>query len=227
MLGDNPHELCDRETLGFPAIPPADPTGWTELEQLFACRFGDPVQRALQRRKVYGLDEVIVEAGGDGALSIVRLAVSSQGDEAGALELWHCAQPLRQLVAVHFGKPDVEQHHLGLKGAYAIQRVLAVVDGLGLVPLEIKKNRKRSRSVHVIVHYQHTAGSWLGQIGLRAFRLLVSNSRQPDLERRTLTDSRAVCTNCSAMHLDQSLDDGKPNAEASLSAIERAVALYK
>lgn len=25
MLGDNPHELCDRTTLGFPQIPPSDP----------------------------------------------------------------------------------------------------------------------------------------------------------------------------------------------------------
>lgn len=33
MLGDNPHELCDRETLGFPVIPPADPNfcAWNEL----------------------------------------------------------------------------------------------------------------------------------------------------------------------------------------------------
>lgn len=34
MLGDNPHELCDRETLGFPVIPPADPNfcAWSELK---------------------------------------------------------------------------------------------------------------------------------------------------------------------------------------------------
>jgi beta-glucosidase len=33
MLGDNPHELCDRETLGFPMIPPADPNfcAWDEI----------------------------------------------------------------------------------------------------------------------------------------------------------------------------------------------------
>jgi beta-glucosidase len=34
MVGDNPHELCDRETLGLPVIPPADPDfcAWDELE---------------------------------------------------------------------------------------------------------------------------------------------------------------------------------------------------
>jgi beta-glucosidase len=33
MLGDNPHELCDRETLGFPMLPPADPNfcGWDKI----------------------------------------------------------------------------------------------------------------------------------------------------------------------------------------------------
>jgi beta-glucosidase len=33
MLGDNPHELCDRETLGFPQIPPPDPKfcAWDEI----------------------------------------------------------------------------------------------------------------------------------------------------------------------------------------------------
>jgi len=33
MLGDNPHELCDRETLGFPMIPPTDPDfcAWDEI----------------------------------------------------------------------------------------------------------------------------------------------------------------------------------------------------
>ncbi len=34
MVGDNPHEFCDRETLGFPVIPPADPgfCAYDELE---------------------------------------------------------------------------------------------------------------------------------------------------------------------------------------------------
>ncbi|HET7752623.1 MAG TPA: glycoside hydrolase family 3 C-terminal domain-containing protein, partial [Anaeromyxobacteraceae bacterium] len=34
MVGDNPHELCDRETLGLPVIPPADPNfcAWDELK---------------------------------------------------------------------------------------------------------------------------------------------------------------------------------------------------
>lgn len=34
MVGDNPHELCDRETLGLPEIPPADPDfcAWDELK---------------------------------------------------------------------------------------------------------------------------------------------------------------------------------------------------
>jgi beta-glucosidase len=34
MVGDNPHELCDRETLGLPVIPPPDPDfcAWDELE---------------------------------------------------------------------------------------------------------------------------------------------------------------------------------------------------
>jgi beta-glucosidase len=33
MAGDNPHELCDRETLRLPIIPPADPNfcGWDEI----------------------------------------------------------------------------------------------------------------------------------------------------------------------------------------------------
>ena len=33
MVGDNPHELCDRETLGLPIIPPADPNfcAWDEI----------------------------------------------------------------------------------------------------------------------------------------------------------------------------------------------------
>ena len=25
MVGDNPYEACDRETLGLPIVPPADP----------------------------------------------------------------------------------------------------------------------------------------------------------------------------------------------------------
>jgi beta-glucosidase len=35
MVGDNPHELCDRETLGLPIIPPEDPNfcAYDELEE--------------------------------------------------------------------------------------------------------------------------------------------------------------------------------------------------
>jgi beta-glucosidase len=35
MVGDNPHELCDRETLSLPVIPPADPNfcAYDELEE--------------------------------------------------------------------------------------------------------------------------------------------------------------------------------------------------
>lgn len=34
MVGDNPHETCDRETLSLPIVPPADPRacGWEELD---------------------------------------------------------------------------------------------------------------------------------------------------------------------------------------------------
>ena len=45
MVGDNPHELCDRETLGLPIIPPADPNfcAWDESHR------EEPMARRSQR----------------------------------------------------------------------------------------------------------------------------------------------------------------------------------
>ena len=85
MLGDNPHELCDRETLGFPMIPPADPEfcAWDELKPgryklpnppagNDGTRAGKPHERADCSARCGTEDGGCTQDGGNGSDAVAR-----------------------------------------------------------------------------------------------------------------------------------------------------------
>ncbi len=79
---------------------------------------------ALERRQIHRLDQVSIEPRRQSALAILRQAISRERDEPNGLQFRRAAKLLRQLIAIHPRKADVQQSHLGLKGLRGLERLL-------------------------------------------------------------------------------------------------------
>lgn len=84
------------------------------------------------------LDQVSVEAGLQGALAIFRPPVAGDGDETPSRGARHCAEPARELVAIHVREPDVDEHDVWLEAADRLGRCMAVCDGLHLMSVDFE-----------------------------------------------------------------------------------------
>ena len=82
--------------------------GWV-YEQLSSSAGSSVRQERKQGVVVERLDEVMVEARFLRAAAVLVLAVAGDGDDDGVLAALFPPEPGRDLVAVHAGKPDVEQ----------------------------------------------------------------------------------------------------------------------
>jgi hypothetical protein len=72
-----------------------------------------PRQRALKRCKVDGLDEVAVEAHLLGSAQVLGLPVPRQCDESDIAKTRKRAQLACDLIAIQFGKTNIQQHDIG------------------------------------------------------------------------------------------------------------------
>src|SRR4029079_5500752 len=74
-----------------------------------------------------GLDEVGVEAGPEGAIAVLGLAVAGHGDDEGARVVPDVARAPAARLPVHARKADIEHHDLGAGIRGGLERRLAVV----------------------------------------------------------------------------------------------------
>ena len=98
--------LPGRNLTSTPAVFPEK----TLVVSIFRDR--DTRQSTLERRKVHGLHEVVIETGRASAHSILLLTVARQGDETNPSELRHRSQPYGKSIAINLGKAQVEECHL-------------------------------------------------------------------------------------------------------------------
>src|SRR5688572_28833734 len=79
------------------------------------------IEQPADRRDVYRLDEVVIEAGSERALAVHRLAIAGQRDQVQPLAAGQRADLARELVAVDNGKPDVEDRRVGGERAHQFE----------------------------------------------------------------------------------------------------------
>ena len=78
----------------------------------------------------------MMEARLPGALAVFGLSVTRQSDEQCAIDAWNRSQLVRQLIAVHSRKTDIEQDYFRLELAGKLDGAAGVPGNLHLMILE-------------------------------------------------------------------------------------------
>ena len=90
------------------------------------------MQQTKQLLHIDRLDQVVVKAGGQRGLLLLRLGVAAQGQNAGATAGSVLPKLARQLAPVHTGQADVQDEHVWLLSLRDQQRLLGREDLAGL-----------------------------------------------------------------------------------------------
>ena len=93
------------------------------------------------------------------AVAGLLLPVAGDGDQDRVLAALLPPERGRQLVAVHAGEADVQEHHLGPMLAGRGEGLLAVVGDPDLVARELQEPGHPVRRVHVVVDDEHPEAS--------------------------------------------------------------------
>src|SRR5262245_12679426 len=94
--------------------------------------------------------------------------------------------------------------------------IRTIIGDLDFMPQKFEQPRKTVRSIDVVINDEHSA---LLRARLRLLRCMSSLrgrrlcQRKPNDELASSTRSIAMSRDASAMHLDQSPNEGKPNTE--------------
>jgi hypothetical protein len=113
--------------------------------------FGSTAQEFFQDAKIYRLNEVVIKAGGPGAVSIAITAVACDGDEPESVDGWSGSKALGNLKAGHSWQPDVQKHDGGIQASHLFQTFGSIVSNVCLVPHDVQHRCERFRGVGIIV----------------------------------------------------------------------------
>src|ERR1700689_4499263 len=136
-----------------------------------ADRGGSQLQQCIELPGVDRLGEVVIEAGGKGALLVALLTPAGDGDELDVRARPAVADPLRHLVAIRTGHADVEQYHVRGEAAEGSERRRAVMRYRDFMAVYAQQHRQRLRRVAIIVGYQHAPAGDAGRRGGGGTRL--------------------------------------------------------
>src|SRR6185437_789274 len=93
--------------------------------------------------------------------------------------------------------------------------------------LQVQEHGQRIRRVNIVIHDQYASGRGFELRRLDSCEVRARDAREPELERRTLSQARAAGGYFASMHGHQALDEREPDAQSPLRPIECAVALYE
>ena len=113
---------------------------------------------------VDGLDEVEVESGFTAASPVVLLAIAGNSDDDRIFASLALAKLPCDFVAVHAGKPDVEENHVRTKCIGGRDCLRSVIGCADVVTQELKQSSEPLGRVGVVVN-DKDAGDTLGPFG--------------------------------------------------------------
>src|SRR5215475_6141439 len=170
---------------------------------------------------------MVVEADRGGAREILAPPVARHRDQHSVPHLRQRAEPMRERVAIRAWKSDVEERHVGTELDRLRDRTLRVLRGADLVTFQPQHLGERLDRIDVVVDDQYFAARGAG------FRTARWTSREPrcriawqaDLERAALALPRAVRAHAAAVEFDNASHKRQPDAETTLGARQRMIAL--
>ena len=101
------------------------------------------------------LHQVMIEAGFPGKPEIFFLAISGDGDQGGVLDGFIPAQVGGQLISVHAGQADIEEHDVGLGAPGLFQPGRPVVCDPHVVTVDLKQPGQAAYQVDVVVDHEN------------------------------------------------------------------------
>ena len=113
-----------------------------------------PVEERDQRVVIDGLGQVVIEAGGEGALAVLLLAVARDGDDRGLLGRLVAPQLPDDLVAVQAGQADVQEDEPGSESARRLDPRRPVIGRLHVMSEQAQQPGQRLGEVDVVIDDQ-------------------------------------------------------------------------
>src|SRR5438093_11817650 len=189
-----------------------------------------------QLRRVDGLAEMRLEAGGKGASALRRAGIRAQRGGGQASAVWPPPRLAEERVAVHTRHRDVAEQHVGRLQLQALDRLRGGSDRAHARPGLLEDRHDSLAGTRVVVHEQHPhAPQDEARVELPAAerRLLCDlrrrlrgwGERQLDGEGRSLALALALDLDRAVVHLDEIADDREPETQAAMRPRGCAVAL--
>ena len=136
---------------------------WTDVRMrsvasgCFVVGFGDAGEDIFDGSDFDGLGEVEVEASLSGPPLVVFASPTGEGDQDGSAERRLAAELFRDVIAIHAGKPDVQENDVGLERTRRVQGLCAAMGSPRLVAAEFEHFRQADCSVDVVINHQDAA----------------------------------------------------------------------
>ena len=175
---------------------------------------------------------MLVEPGGAGLSAVLGLAVTGHRDDRRELASGQGAQRAGDLVPVHPGQTDVEQHDLRRADPRFFEGGGSIAGGPDLVPFLLQQELHRVARVGVVVDHENAPPASGAVAAGRAGRFLFQRFRSGSRLRRTrggkvydelasLSGAAARGEDRSAVELREPARQRQAQAEAALGPVER------
>jgi hypothetical protein len=166
---------------------------------------------------------MVIETRCQGFSLVFFLPPARQSDYADSGATWLFADSLASLVTVQLGQTDVEQDGVRLKSQGLLDGGLAIVGDVDRVAQQSQRECQHAGGILVVVHDQNAASLLLGSRlsgGGGGGSRECDEQRNPYDEFTPLAETFTSRFDASAVHFDQSLDQGQADAQTALRAFE-------
>src|ERR1700722_13291216 len=107
---------------------------------LFGASVATQCDQVIQFTEVGGLDQMMIEAGQSGPFEMLFLAVSAVCDQQRSLLFGDQADAARDLIAVHAGQSDIEEHDIRVEFLDMAQGGRTIASRLYVVAIDAQES---------------------------------------------------------------------------------------
>src|SRR5471032_2245340 len=185
-----------------------------------------------QLAEVGRLDQVMIETCLRGSLKMLLFTVPAMGNQQGVVLTRHRTDAASDLITIHLGQANIEQHDVRAEFLDAAQGSWPVTGRLHVVSVDPQQRGTAFQRIDVIVHDKNSHGAdrqySLCRDSYRIFEYgAARHGRQADYELATAVESFAVRPYAAPMQFDQAMHQRQAKTEARGLAVERALGLHK
>src|SRR5471032_126250 len=163
-----------------------------------------------QLAEVGRLDQVMIESCLLGSLMMLLFTVPAMGDQQGIVLIRHRTDAASDLITIHLGQANIEQHDVRAEFLGAAQGSWSVASGLHVVSVDPQQGGTAFQRIDVIVHDKNSHGAdrrlSLCRDGYQIFEYgAARHGREADYELAPAVESFAVRPYAAPVQFDQTM----------------------